>query len=154
MKRLLIALIVCVYIVTAVFSAVLPVTSTAVELDGTAPSETTAATETTESTENTETTEATEASENTEATEETSETTETTQTTEATDPVEETVPVEEDPAIQPMDLTWMKYTEYLAAEMAKDEADPARNVGREAVFYVGYWQTFICAANPLNPAAG
>lgn len=142
MKRLLIALIVCVYIVTAVFSAVLPVTSTAVELDGTAPSETTAATETTESTENTE------------ATEETSETTETTQTTEATDPVEETVPVEEDPAIQPMDLTWMKYTEYLAAEMAKDEADPARNVGREAVFYVGYWQTFICAANPLNPAAG
>ena len=141
MKRLLIALLVCVYIATAVFSAVLPVTSLADELD---PTGTTAATETTETTENSETTESTEASENTEAT----------QTTEATDPVEETVPVEEDPAIQPMDLTWMKYTDYLAAELAKDEADPARNVGREAVFYVGYWQTFICAANPLNPAAG
>ena len=68
---------------------------------------------------------------------------------------EETTPVEdEESGIQPMDLTQMDYTSYLAAEMAKDEADPARNVGREAVFYVGYWQSFICAADPLNPAAG
>lgn len=142
MKRLLIALIVCVYIATAVFSAVLPVTSTAVELDGTAPSETTAATETTETTETSETTESTEASENTESTE--------TTVAEETQP-EETTPVEDEEAgIQPMELTWMGYTDFLMAEGARDLVDPARNVGREAIFHVTQWQSYTISEDPLD----
>ena len=142
MKRLLIALIVCVYIVTAVFSAVLPVTSTAVELDGTAPSETTAATETTETTENTETTESTEASENTEATEDT---TESTESSGGEDPLpEETTPVEDE---EPQGLQWMSYMDFLYEQVESVYMNPEMYVGYTAIFN-DEWTNFICSDDP------
>lgn len=142
MKRLLIALIVCVYIVTAVFSAVLPVTSTAVELDGTAPSETTAATETTETTENTETTESTEASENTEATEDT---TESTESSGGEDPLpEETTPVEDE---EPQGLQWMSYMDFLYEQVESVYMNPEIYVGYTAIFNDG-WANFVCSDDP------
>ena len=127
MRKIIIALLVCVYIATAVLSVVLPVTSVAVEPGST--TETTGAPDTAA---------ATEAAEITEP-------------TEAADPVEETPSGEEEPAIQPMALTQMTYTEYLAAEIQKDLANPGRNVGREAIFYVEYWNSFICMADPTDP---
>ena len=142
MKRLLIALIVCVYIVTAVFSAVLPVTSTAVELDGTTPSETTAATETTETTENSETTESTEASENTEATEET---TESTESSGGEDPLpEETTPVEDE---EPQGLQWMSYMDFLYEQVESVYMNPEMYVGYTAIFNDG-WTNFVCSDDP------
>ena len=54
----------------------------------------------------------------------------------------------EQEAMQPV---WLSYIDYLRQESAKDFADPARNVGYEAVFNLSAWQSFICTA---DPAAG
>lgn len=150
MKRLFIALLVCVYIATSVFSAVLPVRSSAEENVGEiiefstdtefeifdAPVEDTTPAETTAPTEPSAPVATTAPAENTESVD-----------WEISVQQEEIVAAEEPE--DELTSAWMDYIDFTTCQMEKVFADPGMYVGYEAVFDM-IWSNFQYAADPTT----
>lgn len=136
MKRVFVALLLCIYLATGVFSVMLPARASEEPLP---PAEQTADAAPTEEIPETESP----------VTESpiTAEPTETNKAADATQ-INETDPAPETPA-----LVWLSYSDYLMQEAQRDLADPARNVGREALFYLERWESYGFSADPTDPAA-